>query len=75
MDTRNENGNKVQYVGVCCGSSIWSAAFWGILLVILGGLGLLSNVLPFQQLARYIVPGFFVLWGGYILLRLRQFRS
>ena len=69
----SENTNQKPYSRTCCGASTgrWTA-FWGILLVILGGLGLLSNFFPLQHLGGYILPAFLLLWGAFILFNLRQ---
>ncbi len=75
MDTQNNNETKVQYVPVCCAPGSGWAAFWVILLILLGGLGLLSTFVPAQHLGRYILPAFLLLWGGYLLLNLRQVRA
>ncbi len=65
-----ENTTKNQSAQVCCGTtSGWRSAFWGIILVILGGLGLLSNLVPIQHLGGYILPALLVLWGGFILIK------
>lgn len=75
MDTPNSNDTKIKVVSVCCAPSAGWAAFWGILLITLGGLGLLSTVVPLQSIGRYILPALLVLWGGTILFNLRQARS
>jgi hypothetical protein len=72
MNTSNASETKTKYVGMCCAPSAGGAIFWGILLVLLGGLGLLSAIMPLEHLARYILPAFLVLWGGYILFSLHQ---
>ena len=71
MNTENTNQN--QSTQVCCGASAgWWAAFWGIVLVALGGLGLLSNFVPFQHFGGYILPAFLLLWGAFILINTRR---
>lgn len=67
MNTKSEDETKVQYVAVCCPPCTSRMAFWGIFLVLLGASGLLSALMPLQQLGRYILPAFLLLWGGYLL--------
>lgn len=75
MNTEKDLENKMQVVAVCCGACRgWRAAYWGIVLVLLGGLGLLSAFVPLQDLGRIIFPALLVLWGGYILLGIRRAR-
>ena len=77
MNTQNTHEDKGSYVAVCCGPcSGWRAAFWGIVLVALGGLGLLSLFVPLPpSLGRYIFPVLLVLWGGFILFNWRRTRA
>ncbi len=75
MDNSNANKSKTEYVAVCCTPSAWWAAFWGIVLISLGGLSLLGTVIPLQHVGRYILPAILILWGGAILLNLRQKRA
>ena len=67
MNTNSEDETKVKYVAVCCPPGTSWTAFWGIFLVLLGALGLLTSFMPLQQLGRYILPAFLLLWGGYLL--------
>ncbi len=72
MDNQNVNTNR-SYLPACCGAG--QAAFWGILLVLLGGFGLLSTVFPLQHLWQYVLPAFLLIWGGYLLVSLRLNRA
>ncbi len=68
MNTQDKNETNVQYLAVCCcGPNTRRAIFWGIVLILLGGLGLLSTFVPLQHLGKYILPAFLLLWGSYIL--------
>jgi len=67
MNTKSENETKMQFVAVCCAPSTGWKAFWGIFLVLLGALGLLSTFMPLQHLGHYLLPAFLLLWGGYLL--------
>lgn len=68
-----ENTNLKPSTQVCCGASAgWHAAFWGVALVALGGLGLLSNFVPLQHLGGYILPAFLMLWGAFIMINARR---
>jgi len=75
MDNPNSNDRNTVYIYGCCAPGTGRAVFWGIALVLLGGLGLLSAFVPFQHLGRYILPAFLLLWGGYILFSRRARRS
>ncbi len=75
MNTQKTDENNVKVIAVCCGTGARWMAFWGIILVLLGGLGLLSAFTPIQPIARYILPGFLVVWGAYLLLTLFQARA
>ena len=69
----NENISQNQSLQTCCGASTGRrSAFWGSLLLVLGTLGLLSNIFPFQHLGGYILPAFLMLSGGFILFNLRR---
>jgi predicted MFS family arabinose efflux permease len=69
MNTENTN----QPTQVCCGASAgWRAAFWGVVLVALGSLGLLSNLVPLQHLGGTILPALLMLWGAFILINTRR---
>ncbi len=68
-----ENSTKNQAAQACCRASApGRSAFWGILLVILGGLGLLSNLVPLHNIGGYILPALLMLWGGFILFNSRR---
>ena len=70
MNTQNINEDKVRYVAACCGpNGAWRSAFWGSVLILLGGLGLLSTFVPLQNVGRSVLPALLVLWGGFILFR------
>lgn len=71
MNTQNSGENNVKYIAVCCVPN----AFWGILLVLLGGIGLIGAFIPLQHIGQYVLPAFLVLWGGYLLVNLRQARG
>ena len=77
MNNQNTREEKASYVAVCCGLCAgWRAAFWGIVLVGLGGLGLVSLFVPLSpSLGRYILPVLLVLWGGLLLLNWRRTRG
>ena len=71
MDNPNVNDSKTVYVYGCCAPGTGQAVFWGIVLILLGGLGLISAFAPLQHLGRYILPAFLVLWGIDILFSRR----
>jgi hypothetical protein len=73
MNTHPVNPANPQSGAVCCGPlSARRAAFWGSVLLLLGGLGLLSVLFPAQPLGRFILPAFLLLWGGGLLLGTRR---
>ncbi len=72
MNTQTMNEDNVRYVAICCGPNAGRTVFWGVGLICLGGLGLLSLFVPLQPLGRFIWPLFLVLWGGMLLLSLRR---
>ncbi len=77
MNTQNSREDKVPSVAVCCGPcASWGAVMWGIVLIGLGGLGLVSLFVPLPPtLGRLIWPALLVLWGGLILLNRLRTRS
>lgn len=75
MNTQKTDENNIKVIAVCCANGARWIAFWGIILVLLGGLGLLSAFTPIQQIARFIFPAFLVLWGAYLLFALFQARE
>ncbi len=77
MNTGTSREDKVTYVATCCGPCTpWQAVFWGIVLVGLGGLGLVSAFVPIPiALGRYILPALLVLWGAFCLLSARRTRA
>jgi hypothetical protein len=72
MNTSNASETKTKYVCMCCAPGAGQAVFWGILLVLLGGLGLLSAFMPLVHVGDYVLPAFLVVWGAYILFSLRR---
>ena len=57
----------------CCRHSHRSrAGFWGVFLILLGGMIFLGNFVPFEHVGRYIFPVFLIAWGGYVLSGLFQ---
>ncbi len=77
MNTTDVNKTNQEVVAMCCccaPSRVW-AAFWGIVLISLGGLSLVNTVIPLQNVGRYILPAFLILWGGFILFNLRRTRT
>ncbi len=77
MNTETHREDKPAYVAVCCGLCTgWQAVFWGLVLVGLGGLGVLSAFVPLPiSLGRYILPALLVLWGAFVLLNARRNRA
>ena len=77
MNTQNSSENKVPYAMVCCGPcASWQTVMWGIVLIGLGGLGLVSLFVPLPPtLGRFILPALLVLWGSLTLLNRRRTRS
>ncbi len=72
MNTQNTNKTVIQPVMVCCAHSTSRAIFWGIVLIVLGGLGFLNTLVPLRHLGSYVLPALLVLWGGFILFNIRQ---
>jgi hypothetical protein len=68
MHTENADDNQVRWVYACCGASPrLRSRFWGSMLLLLGGLGVLSSVMPLQGIGKYVLPAFLALWGVFIL--------
>jgi len=69
----NTDMKETKVVLTCCGidSGKWMM-FWGILLILLGALGLLSTLWPTQHLGQFLLPGFLLLWGGMLLFSPRR---
>jgi hypothetical protein len=73
MNANPANLSDGQSAGVCCAPrSGRRSIFWGSLLLLLGGFGLLSILFPDQQLGRVLGPAFLLLWGGALLLGARR---
>jgi hypothetical protein len=73
MNTVNPDPSQRQYLAVCCAPiSGRRMLFWGSVLLLLGGLGLMSILFPAQQLGRVILPVFLLMWGGALLLGARR---
>jgi hypothetical protein len=73
MNNANSNETKAQHIVACCAPiSGRRAIFWGGVLVLLGAFGLLSIWMPAQQLGRFVLPAFFLLWGGALLVGARK---
>ncbi len=67
MNVQESNPNPMVVVNGCCPNCARSAAFWGIVLIIFSGLGLLSAFVPQLNVGRYLLPAFFLAWGIYLL--------
>ena len=68
MSTKSTDETQSQYACWCGASGRARAVFWGSILVLLGGLGLLGAFVPLHNLAQYLLPAFLILWGGFILV-------
>ena len=77
MNTETHREDTVTTIAACCGACApWQAVFWGLVLVGLGGLGVLSAFVPLPlSLGRYILPALLVLWGAFLLLNARRARG
>ena len=80
---RHENSdsrNRVvehQYVGCSCwpyGNRL-GGLFWGMALLMIGGVWLVANVLDLEDWGDWLVPTLFVAWGAVLLFGLRMRRT
>ncbi len=62
IDNRSEPSETRDGVA-CCGRQ--GQLFWGVVLLLFGGILLLGTHVSLIGLGKYLLPAFLILWGGW----------
>ena len=74
METENTNRRETRriYVGCCAPANGSGASFWGVLLLVIGLIWLLSSLALVVSVGKFILPAIFITLGVAALLNARE---